>query len=93
MNFKKHILLKTNLTIALLSSLFLLKATAQTVRVSFDSDDYKSVGVFDAWEDSPFRKGELQWTCDVTDNPQPMESATQTRNSVCTRHALAPCGR
>ena len=82
MNFKKHILLKTNLTIALLSSLFLLKATAQTVRVSFDSDDYKSVGVFDAWEDSPFRKGELQWTCDVTDNPQPMESATQTSGKV-----------
>ena len=33
-------------------------ASAQT-EVTFDTQDYKSIGVYDTWEASPFRTGVL----------------------------------
>lgn len=44
-------------------------ATAQVCEVTFDTDDYNSVGVYDAWENSPFRSGTLQGNAAVIDNP------------------------
>ncbi|MBR4552498.1 MAG: glycoside hydrolase family 16 protein [Bacteroidaceae bacterium] len=42
---------------------------AQVAEVTFDTDDYASIGVYDAWENSPFRKGLLQGNVAVIDNP------------------------
>lgn len=42
---------------------------AQTVKVDFeDASGYKSVGVYDTWEESPFRLGTLKGNCAVVDN-------------------------
>ena len=37
-----------------------LTATAQKDLVLFDTKDYEAVGVYDAWENSPFRDGRLE---------------------------------
>ena len=44
-----------------------LAAAAQT-SVTFDTQDYKSVGVYDTWEESPFRTGTLEGNAQVIDN-------------------------
>ncbi len=36
--------------------------------VTFEDGDYKSIGIYDRWEDSPFRKGKLKGNCAVIDN-------------------------
>ena len=42
---------------------------AQTTKVDFeDAAGYKSVGVYDTWEESPFRTGELKGNAAVIDN-------------------------
>ena len=45
-----------------------LAAIAQTASVTFDTNDYKSVSVYDAWENSPFRNGTLKGNIAVIDN-------------------------
>ena len=45
-----------------------LASSAQTT-ITFDSDDYKSISVYDQWEESPFRKGTLSGNAGVTENP------------------------
>ena len=46
-----------------------LATMAQTVKVDFeDASGYKSIGVYDTWEESPFRTGKLQGNCAVVDN-------------------------
>lgn len=45
-----------------------LCATSQAQKITFDTDDYASVGVYDTWEDSPFRTGELTGNCAVIPN-------------------------
>ena len=58
---KKHI-------IALAALDLPLAAMAQTVKVDFeDASGYKSVGVYDTWEESPFRLGTLKGNCAVVD--------------------------
>ena len=42
-------------------------AFAQT-KITFESQDYKSIGVYDTWEASPFRTGDLKGNYDVIDN-------------------------
>lgn len=42
-------------------------ALAQT-EITFETQDYKSVGVYDTWEASPFRTGELKGNYAVIDN-------------------------
>ena len=41
-------------------------AGAQTI--TFDTEDYKSIGVYDTWEESPFRTGALKGNYAVIDN-------------------------
>ena len=48
-------------------SAFSLAAAAQT-SVTFDTQDYKNVGVYDTWEESPFRTGTLEGNAQVIDN-------------------------
>ncbi len=45
-----------------------LASSAQTT-ITFDSEDYKSISVYDKWENSPFRTGALTGNAGVTDNP------------------------
>lgn len=45
-----------------------LTAMAQTA-VTFDTEDYRSIGVYDQWAESPFTKGTLQGHAGVADNP------------------------
>lgn len=42
-------------------------ATAQT-EITFETEDYKSIGVYDTWEESPFRTGALKGNYAVIDN-------------------------
>ena len=42
-------------------------AFAQT-KITFENQDYKSIGVYDTWEASPFRTGDLKGNYDVIDN-------------------------
>ena len=44
-----------------------LFASAQT-EITFETGDYKSIGVYDTWEESPFRKGTLKGNYAVIDN-------------------------
>ena len=43
----------------LLIALCLLPLAAMGQEIKFNTQDYKSVGVYDRWEHSPFRTGEL----------------------------------
>ncbi len=45
-----------------------LTSSAQTT-ITFDSEDYKSISVYDKWEESPFRTGALSGNAGVTENP------------------------
>ena len=45
-----------------------MAAAAQTASVTFDTDDYKAVSVYDSWENSPFRSGTLKGNIAVIDN-------------------------
>lgn len=45
-----------------------LTSSAQTT-ITFDSKDYKSITVYDKWEESPFRTGALSGNAGVTENP------------------------
>ena len=53
----------------LLIALCLLPLAVMGQEIKFDTQDYKSVGVYDRWEHSPFRTGELAGNCAVVDNP------------------------
>ena len=45
-----------------------LTSSAQTT-ITFDSEDYKTISVYDKWEESPFRTGVLTGNAAVTANP------------------------
>ena len=46
--------MKKNIILSAALMFFGLTAQAQT-KISFDSEDYKAISVYDAWEGSPFR--------------------------------------
>lgn len=49
--------------------MFLSLASSAQTTITFDSEDYKSISVYDKWEESPFRTGVLTGNAAVTDNP------------------------
>jgi len=57
---KKHITL-------FLSLLCALSATAQTI--SLEQKDYRAIGVYDRWEQSPFRDGRRKGQAAICANP------------------------
>ena len=61
---------KTNILLSAALMFATLSATAQTT-ITFDSDDYKAVGVYDMWEESPFRTGALEGNAGIANNPNP----------------------
>ena len=53
--------------IIMVGILFPLTTTAQSI--GFEQQDYKSIGVYDTWEHSPFRTGKLQGNVGIIANP------------------------
>ena len=53
-----------------------LSANAQVANISFETQDFKSVSVYDNWVNSPFRKGILHGNAKVVDNPDTNVDAT-----------------
>ena len=49
--------------------MFLSLASSAQTTITFDSKDYKSITVYDKWEESPFRTGTLSGNAAVTANP------------------------
>ena len=49
--------------------MFLSLASSAQTTITFDSQDYKSITVYDKWEESPFRTGVLSGNAAVTANP------------------------
>lgn len=49
--------------------MFLSLASSAQTAITFDSEDYKSITVYDKWEESPFRTGLLNGNAAVTENP------------------------
>ena len=49
--------------------MFFSFATSAQTTITFDSEDYKSISVYDQWEESPFRTGVLSGNAAVTANP------------------------
>ena len=49
--------------------MFLSLASPAQTKITFDNEDYKSISVYDKWEESPFRKGVLNGNAGVTENP------------------------
>ena len=61
-------LMKKNILFSAALMFLSLASSAQTT-ITFDSEDYKSISVYDKWEESPFRTGALTGNAGVTDNP------------------------
>ena len=59
---------KTTILLSAALMFFGLTAKAQTT-ITFDTEDYKAIGVYDKWEESPFRTGELEGNAGVATNP------------------------
>ena len=56
--------------IILSAALMFLGLTAQAqIKITFDTDDYKAISVYDSWEKSPFRTGVLEGNAAVASNP------------------------
>ena len=60
--------MKKNIILSAALMFFGLTASAQTT-ITFDSEDYKKISVYDSWEESPFRTGVLAGNAAVADNP------------------------
>ncbi len=66
--------MKRHTFLPLVCALLATQASAQTI--TFDTDDYKAVSVYDSWEDSPLRTGKVEGNAQVVDNPFTYESET-----------------
>ena len=77
---------------ALAALAFPMFASAQT-EITFETQDYKSIGVYDTWEASPFRTGVLKGNYQVIDNHltyvDDQLSAARHRYSLSSVHAMA----
>ena len=60
--------MKKNILFSAALMFFSLASSAQTA-ITFDSNDYESITVYDKWEKSPFRTGVLSGNVAVTPNP------------------------
>ena len=67
-NLNTEIMKKTTILLSAALMFFGLTAKAQTT-ITFDTEDYKAIGVYDKWEESPFRTGELEGNAGVALNP------------------------
>lgn len=56
-----------------------LSMTAGAQTIKFENRDYKSLGVYDTWEASPFRTGKLKGNYGVVGNPNVDEANSSSR--------------
>lgn len=54
--------------ISILAAMLLPTVLTAQISVTFEGQDYKSLGVYDTWEESPYRKGTLSGNYAVIDN-------------------------
>lgn len=66
--FFLHVLPMGLLHILSLNLLLVLSVAVQAQTITFDTSDYHAIGVYDTWEQSPFRTGKLQGNAAVIDN-------------------------
>ena len=66
----------------LLIALCLLPLAVMGQEIKFDTQDYKSVGVYDRWEHSPFRTGELAGNCAVVNGPSNGATSLSVSNTL-----------
>lgn len=66
-----------------------LNASAQVASISFDTQDFKNVSVYDNWANSPFRNGTLQGNAKVVDNPNTEVDATLGKAPNATAKVVA----
>lgn len=66
-----------------LTAIALMPLTVSAQGINFETKDYKSIGVYDTWEQSPFRTGVLQGRALVVDNPdlRPDDAMGQVPNA------------
>ena len=60
-----------------LIALCLLPSILLGQNIKFDSLDYKSLGVYDKWEHSPFRSGKLKGNWKIVDNPDTINNKSK----------------
>ena len=60
--------MKNNMRYPILSLALGLSIAASAQSIQFENKDYKSLGVYDTWEASPFRTGKLEGNFAVVDN-------------------------
>ena len=60
--------MKKNIILSAALMFFGLTASAQT-KITFDTEDYAKISVYDSWEKSPFRTGVLEGNAAIADNP------------------------
>ena len=53
---------------SILLTVFAMSIAASAQNIQFENKDYKDLGVYDTWEASPFRTGQLQGNYAVVDN-------------------------
>lgn len=63
--------------------------TAAAQSVTFDGDDFRSLGVYDTWEESPFRLGRLEGNAAVVANPLKEKDTTTGIVANPSAHVLA----
>lgn len=68
----------TKLLIIILWCLGYTGLKAQTI--TFDTKDYRSIGVYDTWEESPFRNGQLEGNCKVIEYPSNLSNSSDLSN-------------
>lgn len=56
-----------------------LSMTAGAQTLQFESRDYKNLGVYDTWEASPFRTGQLKGNLGIVNNPSKNEANPSSR--------------
>ena len=74
--------MKMKIFFALFTCICLNVQVKADLNVNFsDSTSYKNLGVYDVWEESPFRTGQLKGNWAITDNPFPQNSSSDSKES------------
>ena len=66
-----------------LSAIALMPLTVSAQGINFETNDYQRIGVYDTWQESPFRTGRLEGRAMVVDNPdqRPDDAMGQVPNA------------
>ncbi len=67
-----------------LSAIALMPLTVSAQGINFETNDYQRIGVYDTWQESPFRTGRLEGRALVVDTPdqRPDDAMGQVPNAT-----------